>query len=224
MMSGPACETRTQTSGDQARENELIARICNGEKELYYELIRQQERSVYLTAFSVLRNQADAEEVAQDAILKAFRHLADFRGESRFGTWLARITINEARMRLGKQRWQTLESTDEKSQDDDGNYIPKQLGDWREVPSEALEREEIRKILADALSSLSEIYREILILRDVRQLSTAETTQILGISEGSVKTRLLRARLQMRALVAPVASAGSGFSRNFFKKGIKPWS
>ena len=224
MTTGPACKTQAQTSADRAQETELITRVCNGEKELYYELIRPHERSVYLTAFSVLRNEADAEEVAQEAVLKAFRHLADFRGESRFGTWLAKITVNEARMRLKKQHRQIFESIDEESQDDDGDYIPKQLGDWREVPSEALERKEIRQILADALSSLSEMYREILVLRDVRQLSGAETAEILGISEGSVKTRLLRARLQMRDLVAPVASAGGSFSRNFFKKGIKPWS
>jgi RNA polymerase sigma-70 factor (ECF subfamily) len=122
--------------------------------------------------------------------------------EAKFSTWLIQIAINEAKMRLRKDRRHLYESIDQGQQSDEGDYIPKDFADWREIPSQALERRELRDALAKALESLPEKYREILILRDVDHLSITETAQILRLSEANVKTRLSRARLQMRDALA----------------------
>src|SRR6478672_4072843 len=128
-----------------AMEAELIRRILAGESELYYELIAPYQRPVYLMACTYLRNEADAEECAQDAILRAFRHLSQFRGESRFGSWLIRIALNQAKMTLRKLRPAMYESLDHRT-DADNEYTPQQhFADWREIPSEALERKETRE-------------------------------------------------------------------------------
>jgi RNA polymerase sigma-70 factor (ECF subfamily) len=154
-------------------------------------------------AVSILNNPADAEEVAQEAVLKAFSNLAGFRGEARFSTWLIQITINEARLKLRKDRRHLYESIDEQRTDNEGEYSPKDFADWREIPSEALQRKELREALKRAIATLSPKYREVFILRDVQHLSIQETAQVLGVKEASVKTRLLRARLQMRDALAP---------------------
>ena len=183
-------------------EQVLIQRVQGGEAEAFYQLVRPYERAVFLAAVAIVKNDADAEEVAQEAILKAFKALARFRQEAKFSTWLIQIAINEAKMRLRKDRRHLYESIDQGQQNDQGDYIPKDFADWREIPSQALERRELRDALAKALDSLPEKYRTILILRDVNHLSIAETAQILGLSEANVKTRLSRARLQMRDALA----------------------
>ncbi len=202
-------------------EAALIERIREGEKDLYYDLIHPYERSVYLAAYSVLKNEADAEEVAQEAFLKAYRHLGEFRGESRFHTWVVRIVINEARMRLRKNRGRLYESLDE-TEPEDAVPLAERLADWREIPSEALERSEVRREIALALDLLSDSYREVLILRDVEQLSIAETAEVLGVTQATVKIRLFRARLRMRNLLAPKL-AGSLAPRPAPGRGRKPW-
>jgi RNA polymerase sigma-70 factor (ECF subfamily) len=186
-----------------ARECELMQRVIAGETELFYELIQPYERGVFLAAASILGNDADAEDVAQEAILKAYKYLARFRQESKFSTWLIQIAINEAKMKLRKARRHLYESLDCGQQTDDGDYIPSDFADWREIPSEALEQRELREALNSALKSLPEKYRTVLVLRDVQQMSIAETAKVLGISEENVKTRTSRARLQMRDLIAP---------------------
>lgn len=186
-----------------ARERELIERVLAGEKELFYELIRPYERGVFLAAASILRNDTDAEDAAQEAFLKAFRNLDRFRQESKFSTWLIQIAINDARMKLRKDRRYFYESIDAGQETNEGDYIPIDFADWREIPSEALEQSELREALNQALSSLPEKYRIVLILRDVQQMSIAETAKALGISKENVKTRTSRARLQMRDRLAP---------------------
>jgi RNA polymerase sigma-70 factor, ECF subfamily len=192
-----------QPARSQEHEISLIERVCAGEKHLYYELIHPYERSVYIAAHSILQNEADAEDVAQEAFLKALAHLSAFRRESKFSTWLIQIAINEARMKRRKDRKGLYESIDDQSKDDDGDYIPKDFADWREIPSESLQRNELRRALQKALAGLDEKYREVFIMRDIEDLSIAETAQALGITEASVKTRLLRARLQMRDALSP---------------------
>jgi RNA polymerase sigma-70 factor (ECF subfamily) len=206
-----------------ATESELIARILAGERELYYELILPYERMVYVSAFSLLRNEAQAEECAQEAFLKAYRHLADFKGESKFGSWLVRVAINEAKLALRKTRPDLYESLEQSVESEDGEYIPQSLGDWREIPSEALERKEMRFLLERAVSSLRPIYRQVFILRDVQGLSAADTAQLLSVSEAVVRTRLVRARLQLRDLLAPVVKGSHVLSRMPFRKGRNPW-
>ncbi|MGC1903864.1 MAG: sigma-70 family RNA polymerase sigma factor [Candidatus Acidiferrum sp.] len=223
MALGRSEERLAGAGASEPSELQLIVRILAGQTELFYELIRPHERSVYMTAFSVLRNSAEAEDIAQEAILKSFRHLSKFRGESKFVTWLLRITLNEARMGLRKQHRDLYDSVGNREELDETDYEPVEFGDWREIPSEALERKEIREILEKAVASLPEIYREVIVLRDVRQLSSAEAADILGVSEGTVKTRLVRARLQLRDLVAPFTTVRGLFRGHLFRKGRKPW-
>lgn len=185
------------------REAELISRILAGERELFYDLIKPYERTVFITAYSVVRSEADAEEVSQEAVLKAYRALSTFRGNSRFSTWLVTITLNEARMRLRRSRQGSEVSLEEFVDDTEGDFTPAVLTDWREIPSEALDRKELRDMLQRALGELPLKYREVLVMRDVREMNIAESAQLLGISQGMVKTRLLRARLMMQKMVAP---------------------
>jgi RNA polymerase sigma-70 factor, ECF subfamily len=189
-------------SSAQAAETALIGQILSGHKELFMDLIRPHQRTVYATVFTLLANKEDAEDVAQDASLKALASLNQFRKESRFGTWLIQIAINEARMRNRKQ-WRTpmLSLTNEK--DDARAYVPKDFEDWREIPSTALERAEVRDALVKALASLAQHYREAFVLRDIHELSISETSAILGISARAVKSRLRRARLMLRDILAP---------------------
>jgi RNA polymerase sigma-70 factor (ECF subfamily) len=205
-----------------ASQAELIRSAREGDKEAFYSLVRQCERAVYVAAIAILNNRADAEEVAQEAVLKAFANLAQFRGEAKFSTWLIQITINEARVRLRKDRRHLYESVDERQTDEEGEHVPKDFADWREVPSEALQREELRQALKQAIARLAPKYREVLILRDVQQLSTEETAQVLGISEGNVKGRLLRARLQMRDALAPGIDGSWSTGKAEYQK-VRPW-
>jgi len=206
---------------DRLNEEMLIRRVREGEHELFYELIRPYERRVYSTAFAILRNEADAEDAAQEAVLKAFKHLRQFRAEARFSTWLIQITMNEARMRIRKEHAAIMQPMDD-HQDEEGNYIPRDFADWREIPSETLERSEVRDKLVEALASLGQKYREVFVLRDIQQMSIEETARTLGVSTASVKTRLLRARLMLRDLLAP-GLGGSWSSKLSFAKGTKPW-
>ena len=202
-------------------EQQLIQRIRDGERELFYELVRPYEGRVYATAFAIVHNEADAEDIAQEAILKALRHIRQFRAEARFSTWLIQITVNEARMRLRRERTRLTESLDSTA-DENSIYTPKDFADWREIPLETLERKEVREKLGEALSSLGDKYREVFLMRDVQHLSIEETSKLLNISTASVKTRLLRARLMLRDLLAP-GLGGSWEARAPFAKGSEPW-
>jgi RNA polymerase sigma-70 factor, ECF subfamily len=206
----------------EVSEAELIRRVCQGDKEAFYALVCPWERAVYVAAVSILNNPADAEEVAQEAVLKAFTHLAEFRAEAKFSTWLIQITINEARLRLRKDRRHLYESVDEQRADEEGEYFPKDFADWREVPSEALQRKELREALRRAIAALPLKYREVLILRDIQNRSTEETAEILGITVGNVKTRLLRARLQMRDALAPGIDGNWSAGKPEYQK-VRPW-
>ena len=210
-----------KTPGQQFNEETLIRRIRNGEHELFYELIRPYERRVYSAALAILRNESDAEDVAQEALLKAFKNIRQFRGEARFSTWLIQITVNEARMRRRRDHAHMMEPIGE-LQDEEGNYTPRDFADWREIPLETLERKEVREKLAQALATLGDKYREVFVLRDMQHLSIEETAEALGITTASVKTRLLRARLMLRDLLAP-GFGGSWSSKLSFAKGTKPW-
>jgi RNA polymerase sigma-70 factor (ECF subfamily) len=183
-------------------ESRMIASILAGDAQLFHELIRPYERRVYAMALSFLRNEADAEDAAQETFLKAFRNLASFRGEARFGTWLVSITLNEARSRIRHRDTIKMESLDEPA-DERGEPLPALLRDWKEIPSEALERKEVRFLLQRAITSLPLIYREVFQLRDVEELSVQETAQALGISLSSVKVRLHRARMMLQKNLAP---------------------
>jgi len=232
IMVASACEVRlsavsvspaqSKAARTPAEEIALIERVCAGEKHLFYELICPYERSVYIAAYSVLQNEADAEDAAQEAFLKAFAHLSSFRRESKFSTWLIQIAVNEARMKRRKDRKSLYDSIDEPETDEQGDYFPRDYADWREVPSEALQRSELRSALQRAIASLNPKYREVFVMRDVQHLSIAETAAALEITEASVKTRLLRARLQMRDALAPGIDGAWNIQDGNWKK-VRPW-
>jgi RNA polymerase sigma-70 factor (ECF subfamily) len=204
------------------REHDLILNVQRGKNELFYELVRPYERRVYAAALAILRNEQDAEDTAQEAMLKAFANIRQFRAEARFSTWLIQITVNEALMRLRRERTVVMEGIDDRRPDEEAEYAPRDFADWREIPSETLERKEVRQRLAAALATLDRKYREVFVMRDMEHLNIQETAQALGISVASVKTRLLRARLMLRDLLAAGWEQG-WFSRLPFEKGNKPW-
>ncbi|WP_158819514.1 sigma-70 family RNA polymerase sigma factor [Granulicella sp. S156] len=189
----------TPASRDEAQ---MIASILAGNSQAFHELIRPYERSVYVMALSLLKNEADAEDAAQEAFLKAYRNLAGFRAEAKFSTWLISIVLNEARSRLRRKSAVKMESLDEPL-DEQGHVSPALLRDWREIPSEAVERGEVRVMLQQAISDLPPIYREIFLLRDVEELSIDESATALGISVSAVKVRLHRARMMLQKKLAP---------------------
>ena len=200
------------------RDCELIGRILAGERELFHDLVRQYEKSVYFAAYSLLQNEQDAEDVAQEAVLKSLKHLHTFRAEAKFSTWLVSIALNEARGRLRHNRLIEFQSVDEVHEEESGDFTPAVISDWREVPSDALERKELRELLRSAIEKLPEIYREVLVLRDVQEFNIAETAAALGVTEGVVKTRLLRARLMMQKELAPKLNAGGSGLLGLFRR------
>ena len=180
----------------------MIALILAGDSGLYHELIRPHERSVYMMALSFVRNEADAEDIAQEAFLKAFRKLSTFRAEAKFSTWLISITLNEARSLLRRQAAVRIESLDEPLEEG-GPVSPALLRDWHEIPSETIERQEVRQMLQRAVADLPEIYRHVFLMRHVEELSVIETAAALSISIPSVKVRLHRARMMLQKQLAP---------------------
>ncbi|MGC2403314.1 MAG: sigma-70 family RNA polymerase sigma factor [Acidobacteriaceae bacterium] len=183
-------------------ESRMIASIVAGDGQLFHELIRPYERRVYAMALSFLRNEADAEDAAQETFLKAFRNLAGFRGDAKFGTWLVSIALNEARSRIRHRAALRMESLDG-PEDEQGQPSPALLRDWKEIPSETLERKEVRDLLQKAVIALPLIYREVFQLRDVEQLNVQEAAEALGITVSSVKVRLHRARMMLQKALAP---------------------
>lgn len=217
---GPEIDSRKDRI--RSTEESLIARILNGDRYVFVEIIRPYQRTVSATLVSMLGSEEDAEDVVQDVLLKALARLGQFRRESAFGTWLIQIAINEGKMRKRKLRRGKMFSLTNGSEQD-GTYIPKDFTDWREIPSEALDRSEVREALAKALTLLEERYRLAFILRDVNERSITETADILGISRGAVKTRLRRARLMLRDILSPGLRQG-GEVMIAFKKEVKaPW-
>jgi RNA polymerase sigma-70 factor, ECF subfamily len=180
----------------------MITAILAGDRDLYHRLIQPYELSVYRMAMSFVKNETEAEDVAQEAFLKALHNLANFRAESKFSTWLISITLNEARRWLRRQRTIRMESLDDPLEEG-GKVSPALLRDWREIPSEALERKEVRALLQEAIGHLSPIYREVLVMRDIEELSIEETAGALAISISSVKVRLHRARIMLQKELAP---------------------
>jgi RNA polymerase sigma-70 factor (ECF subfamily) len=220
-MSEPGLVLDNSGQAAGAREQQLILSVQQGQPESFYELVKPYERRVYAAALAILRNEQDAEDAVQEAMLKAFANIRQFRAEARFSTWLIQITVNEALMRRRRGRTVVMEGIDDR-RDENSEYAPRDFADWREIPSETLERKEVRERLAGALATLDQKYRQVFVLRDMEHLNIQETAEALGISAASVKTRLLRARLMLRDLLAAGWEQG-WFSRLPFEKGTKPW-
>jgi RNA polymerase sigma-70 factor (ECF subfamily) len=194
----------------------LIRRILAGEKELFHELIRPYERMVYLTILSIVKNEEEAEDGAQETMISAYRHLSSFRAEAKFSTWLVAIGINEGRKRLRRDKNMVQESLDEKVEQLEGDFTPAPLTDWREIPLEMLERREIREALRNAVAELPDIYRQVFTLRDVEELNIQETAEALGVSTTAVKVRLHRARMMLQKQLAPYLNSAAPARKGFF--------
>jgi RNA polymerase sigma-70 factor (ECF subfamily) len=201
-------------------ETGLIARILAGEKELFHELIRPYERMVYLTLFSIVKNETEAEDGAQEAVISAYRHLRSFRREAKFSTWLTSIAINEGRKRLRKTKGAAEESIDEQAEGHEGDYNPARLTDWREIPLEALERKELREELRSAVAELPDLYRQVFTLRDLEELNVEDTADALGISANVVKVRLHRARIMLQKRLVPFLKTTAPARRGFFGRAL----
>jgi RNA polymerase sigma-70 factor (ECF subfamily) len=204
----------------ETNEAELIARILAGEKELFHDLIRPYERMVYLTLFAIVKNETEAEDGAQEAVISAYRHLASFRGDAKFSTWLTTIAINQGRRRLRKAKGAAEESIEEQADSHEGDFTPAPLTDWREIPLEALERKELREALRTAVAELPDIYRQVFILRDLEEQNIEETAEALGINPGAVKVRLHRARIMLQKRLVPFLKTTAPVRRGFFGRAL----
>ena len=180
---------------------ELVLAAQAGELAAFEELATRHERRIYTLAFRILRNPHDAEDVTQQAFLSALEHLATFRAEASFATWLSRIATFAALKIIRKRKGLdtvSLEEATEPGEDYDSVPHPEYIADWKESPDRLVERRETQRLLDDALAQLDEKHRLVFVLRDVEGLSVKETAESLGLSEANVKVRLLRARLQLR--------------------------
>jgi len=180
----------------------MIARILAGESQLFHALIRPLERPVFVMLFMLLRNESDAEDAAQETFIKVYRNLHTFRGDAKFSTWVLSIARNEGLGVLRKRSTRPEEPLEHLfevgGETEQGDFTPALLTDWREVPLEALERKELRESLCRAILNLSPIYRDVVQLRDIDEMDVQETAELLGISQGSVKVRLHRARTMLQ--------------------------
>jgi RNA polymerase sigma-70 factor (ECF subfamily) len=206
------------TGSNPEFEADCIRRILAGEKHLFHALIKPCERAIYFLLFSLLGNEAEAEDAAQDAAIKVYLNLKNFRGESQFRTWVLSIARNEGLGRLRKAGSRREDSLDAGTDEQTGDYTPAILTSWREVPSKALEQKELGVILRRAIDGLPEIYRNVVLLRDIEEMDVRETAAALGISEGAVKVRLHRARALLQRELAPRLK---GFAPK--RKGLFGW-
>ncbi len=191
------------------RDPDLVSRVRAGERQLFHELVRPYERAVYITAYGVLRDHADAEEAAQETMLKALLHLDQLTSPEKFKGWLLQIAVNEARLKRRSKHAALFEPLDGKGDiGAEEPFMPRDFADWRELPSDIAERNEIRTHIARALQALPDIYREAFVLRDVQQINAADAAALLCISVPAMKVRLHRARLMMREQLAPVFRRG----------------
>jgi len=208
----------TMTASKPEFEADCIRRILGGEKHLFHELIRPCERAIYFLLLSLLRNEAEAEDAAQETAIKVYLNLHLFRGDAQFRTWVLSIARNEGLGRLRKQANRREDSLDAETDDQTGDYTPAILTSWREIPAETLERRELGDLLRKAIEGLPGIYRNVVLLRDIEEMDVRETAAALGISEGAVKVRLHRARALLQRELTPQLK---GFAPQ--RKGLFGW-
>jgi RNA polymerase sigma-70 factor, ECF subfamily len=175
----------------------LVERVRAGDASAYDQLVRKYERQIFRIAQHITQNREDAEDVMQDAFVKAYEKLDQFQGNSKFYTWLVRIAVNESLMRLRKRRTGRVVSIDEDVQTEEGS-VPRDFADWAPNPEQNYNQAELSEILRKTIQGLPPGFRVVFVLRDVDGLSTEETAETLGLSIPAVKSRLLRARLQLR--------------------------
>ncbi|MFY9726914.1 MAG: sigma-70 family RNA polymerase sigma factor [Bryobacteraceae bacterium] len=187
----------TAPSLAETDEAALVAQSREGDARAFGELVRRYERKIFRLAQHVTQNREDAEDVLQETFLKAYEHLDQFQGTARFYTWIVRIAVNQALMKLRRRRTDRSVSLDE-AIDTGEDTIVREVAAWDENPEQRFSRAELGQILDSAIQSLEPAYQSVFVLRDIDELSTEETADALGLSIPAVKSRLLRARLQLR--------------------------
>jgi RNA polymerase sigma-70 factor (ECF subfamily) len=187
----------TAPSLAETDEAALVAQSREGDGRAFGELVRRYEGKIFRLAQHVTQNREDAEDVLQETFLKAYEHLDQFQGTARFYTWIVRIAVNQALMKLRRRKTDKSVSLDE-TIDTGEDTIVREIAAWDENPEQRFSREELGGILDTAVESLEPPYRSVFVLRDIEELSTEETADALGLSIPAVKSRLLRARLQLR--------------------------
>src|SRR3954451_14568815 len=188
---------QNKLDGPVSEELALVRAAKAGDDSAFEELVRRYDRNVFRIAQHITQNREDAEDVVQDAFLKADENLAKFQEQSKFYTWLVRIAVNEALMRLRRRRPERMVSLDEEVRTEEDS-IPREVADWSPNPEQLYSQSELRDILQRTIQGLPSSFRTVFVLRDVEGLSTEETAEALGLSIPAVKSRLLRARLQLR--------------------------
>ena len=184
---------------DRAAELVLVDAARNGDLASFEELVRRYDRNVFRIANHITQNREDAEDVVQDAFLKAYQNLGSFQGQSKFYTWLVRIAVNEALMRLRRRRTGAGRTVSLDEEIDTGeDTVPRDVADWSPNPEQLYDQAELKDLLDRTIQGLPASFRTVFVLRDVEGLSTEETAEALGLSVPAVKSRLLRARLQLR--------------------------
>jgi RNA polymerase sigma-70 factor (ECF subfamily) len=178
-------------------ESALLAKAREGDLAAFNELVNAYSRKIFRLAKHITQSDEDAEDVLQETFLKAFEHLGDFQGQSKFYTWIVRIAVNESLMKLRKRKSDRTVPLDEPVDTGDDTMV-REIAVWEENPEQKYSREELGKILDEAVEGLRPAFRTVFVLRDIEELSTEETAEALGISVPAVKSRLLRARLQLR--------------------------
>lgn len=204
------------TASNPEFDADCIRRILAGEKQLFHDLIRPCERPIFFLLLSLLGNEVEAEDVAQETVIKVYLNLHLFRGESQFRTWVLSIARNEGLGRLRKLGNRREDSLDAGTDEQTGDYTPAILTSWREIPAEALERKELGEMLRQAIAGLPEIYRNVVLLRDIEEMDIRETAGVLGITEGAVKVRLHRARALLQKTLAPQLKGFAPKRKNLF--------
>jgi RNA polymerase sigma-70 factor (ECF subfamily) len=185
----------------------LVTEAKAGSYAAFEELVNRYEKKIYRLGLNLTGNPEDAEDVLQEAFLKAFEHLPEFREDARFYTWLVRIAINEGLMKLRKRRSDRAVPIED-AVGEEGEVVPREFADWKPNPEQVYAQAEIETILRDAADSLSAGLRTVFLLRDVEGFSTGETAALLNVTEGAVKARLFRARLQLREELSKVFKRG----------------
>jgi RNA polymerase sigma-70 factor (ECF subfamily) len=178
-------------------EGILVAQARDGDMQAFGELVRRYEGKIFRLAQHITQNREDAEDVLQETFMKAYEHLEQFKGDSKFYTWIVRIAVNQALMKLRRRKTDKSVSLDEQI-DTGEDTVVREIAAWGEDPEERFTRQELGEILDGAVDSLEPPYRSVFVLRDIEDLSTEETAEALGLSVPAVKSRLLRARLQLR--------------------------
>jgi RNA polymerase sigma-70 factor (ECF subfamily) len=182
---------------DISDEAVLVSQAREGDAKAFSTLVRRYENKIFRLAQHVTQNREDAEDVLQETFLKAYEHLDQFQGNSKFYTWIVRIAVNQALMKLRKRKTDKSVSLDE-TIDTGEDTVVREIAAWDENPEQRYSRDEMNHILNSAIDSLAPPYRAVFVLRDVEELSTEETADALDLSIPAVKSRLLRARLQLR--------------------------